>query len=259
MRAPRPSLLVLFGATIGVAGAVALLVARTDGHRPRHARPAAPTQEGAPSALDTWSTATEPQAPPAPPRPPVARPALPAVEDRAAALADALRWPDDAARIEAIESAVTAHAIETLPVLERVKLPGDPEAAPTIIHAVAVLGHEARGGDQARAAGVLGTWLGDESRREGSDARGNVSVIVDALGDLGGPDAVRALGVALDQGNIPLHVQTLAVQRLVALGDPDAQAAIDRYAARVAALPPADGIDEELRMEALAVAAADQP
>jgi hypothetical protein len=205
------------------------------------------------------STATELQAPPTAPTPPVARPLPPPIEDRAATLANALTWTDDAARIEAIESAVTARATEALPVLERVDLPGDPAAAPTIIHAVAVLGHEARGGEQARAAGVLGAWLDQESQREGADARGDVSVLVDALGDLGGPDAVAALGGALDQDGLPLHVQTLAVQRLVALGDPAAQPAIARYAARVAALPPADGIDEELRVEALAVAAADQP
>jgi hypothetical protein len=262
MRPPRPSLLALLCATLGIAGAAALVVARTDGHRPRHARPVAPPQEEEQPALDTVSTATGPQAPPPPTTTtitPAARPAPPPIEDRAATLANALTWTDDAARIEAVESAITAGAVETLPVLERVELPRDPEAAPTIIHAVAVLGHEARGGEQARAAGVLGAWLGEESQREGADARGNVSVIVDALGDLGGPDAVSALGAALDRGALPLYVQTLAVQRLVALGDPGAQPAIAGYAARVAALPPADGIDESLREEALAVAAAGQP
>jgi hypothetical protein len=256
MRPPRRSLLVLLCATLGVAGVATLLVSRSDGHRPRHARPVAPPQEEEPPALDTVSAATELQAPPTPR---VARPAPPPIEDRAATLANALTWTDDAARIEAIESAVTARATEALPVLERVDLPGDPEAAPTIIHAVAALGREARGGERARAAGVLGAWLGQESQREGADARGNVSVLVDALGDLGGPDAVAVLGAALDQYGLPLHVQTLAVQRLVALGDPTAERAIARYAARAAALPPADGIDEELRVEALAVAAADQP
>jgi hypothetical protein len=252
MRAARPSLAVAFCATIGIAGAAALLATRIGGGRPRDAHPVAPLRDEQQPAPVAASTTTEPQAPP-PPSPP--RSTSPPPDDRAAALRDALTWTDDAARIDAIESAMTAGAVETLPVLEGVDLPRDPEAAPTIIHAVAVLGREARGGEQVRAAVQLGAWLGEESRREGADARGNVSVIVDALGDLGGRDAVRALGAALDQDALPLHVQTLAVQRLVALGDPEAQPAIARYAARVAVLPPADGIDESLREEALAVAA----
>jgi len=140
-------------------------------------------------------------------------------------------------------------------VLEAVDLPTDPEASPTIIHAVAVLGNKAGGRDQTRAAQQLGSWLGSEAKRDGADARGNVSVLVDALGDLGGRDAAVTLASALDQDALPLHVETLAVQRLDALGYRETEPAVERYAARVAALPTTDGIDDLLRQEALAVAA----
>jgi len=174
--------------------------------------------------------------------------------DRAAALRDALTWTDDAQRIDAIEAMMNVGAVETLPVLEEVQLRMDPEAAPTIIHAVSVLGKKARGNDERQAAQTLGRWLHDESGRVGADARGNVSVLVDALGDLGSHEAAQALADSLDDDGLPLHVQTLAVQRLTELGDPAAKAAIDRFSARLAAMPPLEGIDESLRTEAVAVA-----
>jgi hypothetical protein len=150
---------------------------------------------------------------------------------------------------------MAARSVDALPVLEALALPADPEAAPTIIRAVAALGREARGGEQRRAAETLGAWLGSESQRDAADARGNVSVLVDALGDLGGADAARALASALDSDALPLHVQTLAAQRLTALDD--GSPALAHYAARVRALPPAEGIDELLRQEALALATPD--
>jgi hypothetical protein len=175
--------------------------------------------------------------------------------DRAPALRDALQSTDDRARIDAVESTIAAKAIETLPLLEATRLPADPVAAPTIIRAVALIGREANADERRRAAETLGAWLDSERQRDGVDARGNVSVLVDALGDLGGRDGARALATALDTGGLPLHVETLAAQRLAALGDADAAPALARHAARVAALPKAEGIDELLRTEALAVAA----
>ena len=83
---------------------------------------------------------------------------------------------------------------------------------------------------------------------------GNVSNIVEALGDVGGTRAVDALVAALDQATIALHVQTLAVMKLGELGDPRARGAVERFATRVAALPVSEGIDEELRVEAIAAA-----
>ena len=167
---------------------------------------------------------------------------------------DVLTWQAHGARIDAIEAAIDAGDVAALPVLEKVVLAGDPEGAPTIIRAVASLGARAGGAETHVAAQTLSRWLDTESGRDGLDARGNVSVLVDALGDLGGADAAEALAAALDQDSLPLHVQTLAAQRLAQLGDGSGSDAIARFAARLAALPPAEGIDESLREEALAVA-----
>src|SRR5262245_41478312 len=48
-----------------------------------------------------------------------------------------------ATRIAAIEAVVTVTATDALPALEEVDLKRDPDAAPTIIHAVAMLGASA--------------------------------------------------------------------------------------------------------------------
>ncbi|MEO6577038.1 MAG: hypothetical protein ABIP89_24530 [Polyangiaceae bacterium] len=175
--------------------------------------------------------------------------------DPVVAMREALAWPDDAARIEAVETAMNNGAVETLPALEAADLRADPEGAPTIILAVAHLGAMTTGEDSRRAERTLGRWLNEESVRDGADARGNVSVLVDALGEIGGADAVDALVAALDAHQIPLHVQTLAVDNLTQLGDRRAAGAVARFLARVNALPPpVEEIDGELRDEAIASA-----
>jgi len=236
-----------------IAGAVALFLGKPDKHAPTGA--SSPPPEEVAAAQQETPPSESAEAPAAPSGQPSAI-APRAAGDRASTLRDALsRMDDDAARIAAIESAMDDGAVETLPVLEGVELRSDPEAAPTIIHAIAMLGRKAGRADERQAAQTLGNWIHAESKREGADARGNVSVLVDALGDLGNHDAAQALAGSLDNDSLPLHVQTLAVQRLTALGDPSAQDAIAHFSARVAALPHAEGLDESLREEAVAVAA----
>ena len=101
------------------------------------------------------------------------------------------------------------------------------------------------------ASKVLTQWLAQESKREGVDAVGNVSNLVEALGNVGGGDAALALAGALDGGGLPLHVQILAVQKLGELADPRTRPSVERFAARAAALPKAEDLEEELRMEAI--------
>ncbi len=149
---------------------------------------------------------------------------------------------------------MSATAVETLGDLEKFELKRDPEAAPTVIHAVALLGASAEGKKREHAATTLAGWLRDEMKREGPDVPGNVSNIVEALGDVGGRNAVDALVAALDHADLALHVETLAVMKLGELGDHRARGAVERFAKRVANLPPADGIDEELRGEAMVAA-----
>lgn len=170
--------------------------------------------------------------------------------DPVAALRRGLASEDEAARIAAVEAAVSTTAIETLGELSKFELRRDPEAAPTVIHAMALLGASADGTKRDDAAATLAGWLRDEMKREGPDVPGNISNLVEAIGDVGGQGAVAALIGALDRRELPLHVQTLAVMKLGELGDASARGAVERFAARVAELPPGEGIDEELRAEA---------
>ena len=171
-----------------------------------------------------------------------------------AALRRGLASEDEATRIAAVEAAVSVTAVETLDDLEKFELARDPETAPTVIHAVALLGASADGTKRDGAAGTLDRWLHDEMRRDGPDVLGNISNLVEALGDVGGREAVDALGSALDRAEIGLHVQTLAVQKLGELGDASARGPVERFATRVGAMPQAEGLDEELHVEALEAA-----
>ena len=175
-------------------------------------------------------------------------------QSRADALRRGLASDSAATRIAAIEAVVMSTALEALPVLQDFDLKRDPEAAPTVIHAVAILGGSGDDATRDRAARTLSSWLRTERSREGLDALGNVSNLIEALGNVGGPDAVEALSAALDRGDLGLHVETLATMKLAELGDHRARAAIQRFAARAEALPPTDGLPEELRVEAIAAA-----
>jgi HEAT repeat protein len=174
--------------------------------------------------------------------------------DHVQALRKALASEDAATRIAAVEAAVRATATETLRDLEQFDPKRDPDTAPTVIHAVALLGASAGGAERDRAARTLASWLREEMKREGVDALGNVSNLVEALGNVGGPDAVDALTTALDRGDLELHVQTLAIMKLGELADGRARGAVERFAQRVATLPASEGLEEELRVEAIAAA-----
>ena len=151
-------------------------------------------------------------------------------------------------------SPVPGPRLSPLADLQRASLSRDPAAAPGVIHSIAVLGASAGPAERNEAATTLASWLRDESKRDAPDALGNISNLVEALGDLGGPSAVTALADALDRADLALHVETLAVMKLGELGDAHARSAVERFATRAAALPGTDGIDEELRIEALAAA-----
>jgi hypothetical protein len=170
-----------------------------------------------------------------------------------------------AERIAAIQRAAAEGSVEALPGLERTVLADEPELAPTIILSIAALANKAGDAEREGAAKTLDRWLQEESSRAASDARGdargNVAVIVDALGALASsaaPAAVDALRDALDAQRLPLHVETVAVQGLFKSGDARAHAAVERFGARVAALPQTTGFEEELRQEAALAARAAQ-
>lgn len=174
--------------------------------------------------------------------------------DPRALLREALASDDVAVRIAGIERAASQTSVAALPELTSFRLERDPAAAPTVIHAIALLGASAEGRDRDHASKTLTQWLGQESKREGVDAVGNVSNIVEALGNVGGGDAALALASALDEGAMPLHVQILAVQKLGELAEPRTRPSVQRFAARAEALPKAEDLEEELRVEAIKAA-----
>jgi hypothetical protein len=176
-----------------------------------------------------------------------------------ATLQNALSSTNAFERIEGVERAVENGMLEALPLLEVTNLSKDPDAAPAIIGAIPELASS--GDDAARdeAAQTLGRWLHEESIRSSHserDARGNVVLLVEALGSLRSPVAVDALAHALDARDLPLHVETLIVQGLFDLADSSALDEVERFESRVDALPETSGLDEELRKEALMAARA---
>jgi hypothetical protein len=176
------------------------------------------------------------------------------VADPATAVTVALRGEDDVAKIAAVQAAVDRGAVKALPALLATDLAREPEAAPTIIHGVAKLAKEAAPGERAVAAKTLAKWLAEETKRHEPDAEGNVPNLVEALSSVGGPEARAALAETLRDGKVDLSVQTLIAQELGKSADPAQMTAARAFLARVAAMPQADGIDEELRKEAIEAA-----
>lgn len=250
-----PRLFAIVGATALVVAGVAY-AARGD--HPRSGDEATTTSasattvaQGAPGAAGP-SDETASEAPVVNAAPSAAASAAPV--DVVAELHAAMQADDEPKKIAALEKVAEAKDVRALPKLLTTDLSREPEAAPTLIHTVAKLAKEAAPNDRADAAKTLGKWLGEESKRHDPDAEGNVPNLVEALGAIGNRESVDALVAALESGKLDLSVQTLAAQQLTGTGDPRALEAVKGFLARVSQLPAGQGIDEELRVEALAAA-----
>jgi hypothetical protein len=171
------------------------------------------------------------------------------------ALTKAFEGNDDVAKLAALSRVVEAKDTKALPALLATDLSREPEAAPMLIQSVAKLAQEASPNEKAEAAKTLGKWLGEESKRHEADAQGNVPNLVEALGQIGGPEATAALTQALQSGKLDLSVETLVAQTLTEKGG-NAQSleALQQFLSRAEKLPPGQGIEEELRVEALQAA-----
>ncbi len=173
--------------------------------------------------------------------------------DAAAGLVLGGAWSADR---DAIESALARKDISALPVLEVVDLTKNGYVAASAISAVATLAPLAPEADRLRAIATLARWLSQENARKTPDARGNVSILVDALGDTKSKEAAAPLIATLDVGDQPIHLETRIVQVLGQLGDKSAEASVQRWVTRVAAKTAADDYERELIREALAAGAA---
>jgi hypothetical protein len=159
---------------------------------------------------------------------------------------------------KAIEDVVTLRdsRIETLTALAAVPLDQDGYVAAAAIRALGDLATEADPAGKTLALRALTTHLTRERQRASTDtlARGNVSLLVDALADTGSPAAVLGLCAALDAGTLPLHQETRIVEALTALGDPSGLRAIESFRARIERENPQELSSLELRSEALLAA-----
>ena len=170
------------------------------------------------------------------------------------ALTSALASGDDHDLVEAVEAVVEAHAVSALPALSAIELREAPHSAPAVIDGIATLANEAGPRERREAASTLSRWFLQERHREGIDAAGNTTTLIDALAETGHREAIDALVTALDEHALPLNNETLIVQRLAELRQASAKPAIARFHARVVAMPSTFGVDEELRREAMAAA-----
>jgi hypothetical protein len=158
-------------------------------------------------------------------------------------------------RLERIEAAVEANDTSALVWLRGVNLDAEPQQTSVVIRAVGHLAATASRDEREASARTLARWLTEERAKDTTFARGNVSLLVDALADSGSLEAVPSLIAALDSKSLPLHVETRVVGALSALGDHHGSDAVERFLARVNALPEADdAFAAELRAEAQAAA-----
>jgi hypothetical protein len=159
-------------------------------------------------------------------------------------------------RIDAVRAVRDRHAIELLPDLLALDPARDPDLAPTLISASADLANQAGDVQRSAAAARLAVWLTAETQRSQTeaDARGNQSVLVEALGRLNTHESVAALSQVVESELVPVHVATLAAESLARIGDASARPAVERFRARLAQQPAADDFGRELQTEALATA-----
>jgi hypothetical protein len=166
-----------------------------------------------------------------------------------AALREALASDNAGTRIDALRQLAEQGTLEALPELLAQDLARDPELAPTLIRVTAQLSQRAQVPQREAAVAQLSRWLQSESTRASADASGNVSVLVETLAGLRSPLAESALTGVLENEQLPLHVQTLAVEGLAHQASPAAQAALTQFRTQLASSE-RQGFELELQREA---------
>jgi hypothetical protein len=209
------------------------------------------SDESTPAAREIAAPASPPSAAASSPAP--AQP-LPADDELRVRTLHGLASDNAGDRIEALRAVGDRHAVELLPDLLALEPARDPELAPTLISVSTKLAAESGEAQRSAAATRLAAWLSSEAQRTDADARGNQSLLIEALGKLNTPEAVAALSQALGSDQLPVHVATLATDGLARIGDPSARTAVEQFRTRVAEKPAADSFERELRSEALAAA-----
>jgi hypothetical protein len=180
---------------------------------------------------------------------PAAAEARPVNEAALAAFREGMASDNSGTRVEALRQLEKDGTVEALPELLQRDLAGDPEVAPTLIQVTSQLAQRAPRSERGAAAEQMSTWLRSESAREGDDARGNVSTLVESLSRLSSPKTQPALVEVLQNDKLPLHVQTLAVDGLSHFSNPESRAALEAFRDRLAQ-DKREGFELELQREA---------
>ncbi len=205
-------------------------------------RPTAPLAAANAAEVASTTAATTVPAPP---------PTATTVATTTATPAPAPSYDPFAHRAE-IEASIARGDVNALPALQQIDLARDGYVAAAAIDAVGKLAALAPEKEKRAAVATLARWLQEESKGKTSAAKGNVSILVDALEDTKSKDAAPPLIAMLDSATQPLHIETRIVQALRAL---DVQSpAIARFAARVSAMQPQDEFEKALVKEALEAA-----
>lgn len=169
--------------------------------------------------------------------------------DARATLREALASDNAGLRIDALRTLAELRRVDVLPELLTLDASRDPELAPTVFQVTGRLAQLAEPSQRTAAVSQLSRWLESERAREGADARGNVSVLVETLADFQAPEAERSLIAVLQSDDQPLHVKTLAVEGLAKLSSPESQAALTQFRAQLGATE-RQGFEAELQREA---------
>ncbi len=159
-------------------------------------------------------------------------------------------------RLLVIRSAVTVREHRAIAAMTKVAIDEDGYVAAALIQGLSDLATDAPLAERERATGALVQHLRDARAKAGTEglAKGNVSLLIDALADTGSATAVTALIEALDSVALDLHQETRIVEALTALGDERGIPAIERFSIRIASISSGEPFAVELRSEALAAA-----
>lgn len=132
----------------------------------------------------------------------------------------------------------------------------DGYVAAKAIRALTKLSSRANEADRERIAEKLASWLEGERKRPSPDALGNVSILAEELGKVNDRRATRALVAALEEKDLPLHIEARIVESLGEHAAPEALPAVERFRDRIPEPTGDDPFDDALRREARAIAEA---
>jgi len=168
----------------------------------------------------------------------------------------AVEADDTSAALAAIDRMMRRQDPNALEQLSATNMAGDGYVAAKAIKAVAELGASGDAAQRERAAQRLATWFDSERKRDAPEALGNVSILAEEMGNVRSKKAIEALVKALDDGTLPLHIETQIVQSLAQNGATESIPALKRFADRIPNPTGADKLDDALRSEARAAVAA---